>query len=538
MLLVQQQQQQQQQQPQVSQGPPAPAPASAMPPPPPLSIPVQPQPPLSLLSLRPPASSSGSPGSGGLASGPGQLLAGSAGRRPAWRRVAAPPMGGSGSGGSAPGPEAPLTTVGQLASSLQADAALPAMAQPEPQAAQEGEMATAVAANGEQAEAEVECCSHCSATRTSGKWRRHPTSSQRLCNACGDYASRHGGQLLEESVLQRRPAEPQRRGSKEEIAQRRCLQCGSASPGGGTRATWLRHPLTGQEWLCKPCYNSAQLRKKRRQQQDGGSSSGGEEEEEQARVQEAQQEAGALPTSLDGPAAAAKKRPRMKRQPMPASNENDSGTQRGQGQQEQHQASEPTAQQRRCQLCGSASPGSDSQHWRRHPLTGQEWVCSPCQGRVYRQLKREQAQQGIGSSGGEKEQQAAPAQDQHAGAARATPAAAAAGAKRRREQMQQPSDRHPEQPALPAPPGVPPAAHAPSGAPAGVASGQLAAGPAAEIEQQLDVLSLLEAATEQAAAAAAGLTPELAAAFAMQPPLEDRKVGAGWGSGCVGVRGE
>ena len=97
-------------------------------------------------------------------------------------------------------------------------------------------------------------CSHCGSSHTSQRWRRHPTSGQLLCGACGQYAVSQGGQLPPDSVLQRRPVQPRhmadvRRG----MAQRRCLQCGSASPGGGKRPCWYRHPATGEKWLCGPC---------------------------------------------------------------------------------------------------------------------------------------------------------------------------------------------------------------------------------------------------------------------------------------------
>ena len=98
-------------------------------------------------------------------------------------------------------------------------------------------------------------CSHCGSSHSSSHWKKHPTSGQQLCNACCKYAQKHGGQLPPDSVLQRRPAEPRRLGTKEEMAQRRCLQCGSASPGNGQGACWRRNPATGEEWVCAPCYS-------------------------------------------------------------------------------------------------------------------------------------------------------------------------------------------------------------------------------------------------------------------------------------------
>ena len=108
-------------------------------------------------------------------------------------------------------------------------------------------------------------CSHCGSSHTGGNWRNHPTSSQRLCNACRKYADNHGGQLPPDSVLQRRPAQPRQMADvRRDMAQRRCLRCGSSSPGGGKRACWHRHPATGEEWLCSACYSTAhkQLKKK------------------------------------------------------------------------------------------------------------------------------------------------------------------------------------------------------------------------------------------------------------------------------------
>ena len=301
-------------------------------------------------------------------------------------------------------------------------------------------------------------------------------------------------------------------------------------------------------WSGTPCCDRIRkpLRKKRRRrQQDSGSASGGEEEEEETSMQGPQeQEAGARSTSLGGPAAAAKKRPRTQRQPLPAatSTDSDGGTQLRLGQQEQHQGSKAASEQRRCSQCGSTSPGSSwGAHWCHHPQYSEQWLCDPCRGRIYRQLKQQGRRRGSGGSGGEDEQQAAPAQEQQAVAAPAA-ASAAAGAKRRQERHPQHQEQQPALQAQAVPQHAPPAAtHEPCGVSAGIAAGQALAGPEAgqqqqQQQQQQDVLSLLEAATEQAAAAAAGLTPELAAAFAMLPPLEARKVGGGWavaGSGSV-----
>ena len=195
--------------------------------------------------------------------------------------------------------------------------------------------------SGQPAGGEGKRCTHCGSSHTSGYWRSHPTSGQRLCNACGKYADNHGVQLPPDSVLQRRPAQPRRRGTRDEIAQRRCLQCGSASPGSSKRAKWNRHPATGEEWLCHPCHMRArrQLRKQQRrqaeaaaaeeeQQQPGhGSGVGDAPEGEQApspqplpvsrkRRQEQQGWADEAAAAFhDGPAAAAQRRADGRRQP-------------------------------------------------------------------------------------------------------------------------------------------------------------------------------------------------------------------------------
>lgn len=117
----------------------------------------------------------------------------------------------------------------------------------------------------QQQEAEQKCCSHCGSNHSSGHWRRHAISGQRLCNACGDYSHRHGGQLPSNSMLQRRSQL-----ATDAMAQRCCLQCGAAASGSSKRVSWSRHPATGAEWLCQPCYRRAAWQLKK-QQQPGGS---------------------------------------------------------------------------------------------------------------------------------------------------------------------------------------------------------------------------------------------------------------------------
>lgn len=109
-------------------------------------------------------------------------------------------------------------------------------------------------------------CSHCGSCHTSGVWRWHPTSGQRLCHACFWYADRHGGQLPPDSVLQRRPVQPRWMADvRRDMAQPRCLRCGSSRPGNGKGAAWKRHPATGEEWLCSSCYSTAHKQLKKQQ---------------------------------------------------------------------------------------------------------------------------------------------------------------------------------------------------------------------------------------------------------------------------------
>ena len=103
-------------------------------------------------------------------------------------------------------------------------------------------------------------CSHRS-TAHSSAWHWH--KGQRLCAAC-DQALRDSGRLPSLATLQRRQQFP--RGTKEEIAQRRCLQCGARSPGTRVKACWRRHPVTREGWYCERCYDSVRRRIKNEQQ--------------------------------------------------------------------------------------------------------------------------------------------------------------------------------------------------------------------------------------------------------------------------------
>ena len=95
---------------------------------------------------------------------------------------------------------------------------------------------------------------------------------QLLCQACGQYSDYNGGKLPPPEVLARRHRLPKSRGTKEEIARRRCLQCGARSPGTSVKACWLRHPVTRAGWYCKPCYDKECRRLKKEQQAGSGTS--------------------------------------------------------------------------------------------------------------------------------------------------------------------------------------------------------------------------------------------------------------------------
>ena len=206
---------------------------------------------------------------------------------------------------------------------------------------------------GQPAGGEEKRCTHCGSSHTAGHWRHHPTSGHRLCGACAQYADKHSGLLPPDSVLQRRPAQPRRMADvRQEMAQRRCLHCGSSSPGGGKWAQWTRHPATGEGWLCATCYQRAsrQLKKQRRQAEAAAEAA---EEEQQP------------------------------------------GHSRG-------DCTEEIAQ--RCLQCGSASPGGRWANWSRHPATGEEWLCRPCYSRISRQLREQRRQQAEAEAAEGKEQ--------------------------------------------------------------------------------------------------------------------------------------
>lgn len=169
-------------------------------------------------------------------------------------------------------------------------------------------------------------CSHCGSTYTSNGWDKHPHTGERLCHACGQYAGKHGGELPSQELLAlreerrqralgageeqwRAPPPPQQRPRQRQqqqqqplprpstaplqpqprppAQQRRCLACGSTSPGSYRRACWCRHPVTRQEWVCHPCYNKIYNQRKKEEARQAALKA--EEEEEQEEEEEAVQ---------------------------------------------------------------------------------------------------------------------------------------------------------------------------------------------------------------------------------------------------------
>jgi len=404
-----------------------------------------------------------------------------------------------------------------------------------------------------QAVSEERRCSHCGSSHTSsGGWRRHPTTRRRLCNACGQYADTYGGHLPPASVLQRRLAEPRRLGTQEEIAQRRCLQCGSASPVSGKAACWCRHPATGEEWVCRPCRDRIykRLRGDRRRQE--ACTTGGNTEaadiQQPAQLQRrlraghthgtSNAEGGEQARAAPAPPPPPRKRRRQQEQHEPE----------GEAPAAFHNGPASAAKQR----AGAkhAPPGDDggrgcvplvqqltAQHGQPHIASTGGKMPQPAVMRRQRRkqtqpqhlppLRQEEQEVSLAPTvrvGGTAEPSGSevPAQASQPGAlAAAGQAAAAAGAAA--------AGTLPDQ-QVPAPPQQPAAQLAVQAQPEQLPPQPEAAEP--------DLFDLLQQATEVAAAAASGLTPELVAAFAMLLPLNSTgQVGASGGVGCGAVLG-
>ena len=315
-------------------------------------------------------------------------------------------------------------------------AAWPAPAPPPPQQQQQQHAAEASEqeegsdgeGSGEGDWKEERCCSHCGDAIAKSS-RRHPTTGQRLCNACGSFARRNGGALPSQEQLEQRQRTRQARAA---LGQRRCQGCGADSPGTSKSAHWRRHPETKAAWYCQPCYAAAYnglhpnrpSKTNKRPAAMSDSSSSGESEGDEPPPQQ--------PQAASGPAVASKGRTRNARPQRPlAESEASSG--------EEDEAPPPAK--------------------RRRPPPPR-------------------------SSGGR------PGQQQ----ARLKPSAVAGKPLPPRQQQQQQPAALPAQQPLPT--------HAPPP----------------------DLLPLLQAAMALPAAAAAGLTPELAAASVALLPLEAGKV--------------
>lgn len=344
----------------------------------------------------------------------------------------------------------------------QAAAAVPAPTAPQPSShVSEERLASASTA------VVMQRCSHCGSCHTEGDWRRQPASGQRLCHACRSYADNHSGQLPPESVLQRRSAQPRRLGTKEERAQRRCLRCGSGSPGSAKRPQWRRHPAIGEEWLCHTCHMRAcrQLKKQTARQQVQGAAAAEEAAQPQPQPRPSQPEAQQepplepqppLPQEQSQPNQQQQGQPSQQQQvswsqplePQPRRQEETDeqkccihcGSSRSSGHWRRHlttgqrlcnacgkyagmhggqlpsnstlqrrsQLAPDAMAQRCCLQCGAAASGSSKRvSWSRHPATGAEWLCQPCYRRAAWQLKKQQ--QPGGSRGAASYEQTLPA---------------------------------------------------------------------------------------------------------------------------------
>ena len=283
--------------------------------------------------------------------------------------------------------------------------------------------------------AAVKQCTHCGSLRpgppgTKYSWRRHPTSKEQLCGRCWGHAHRHGGELpalsdaegeqeqSEEEEEEQPPQQPQ---------ERQCLQCASPTKGSGRWATWHRHPATGEEWLCQPCFNKARAAIKRQQRQpekhpqeveseEEEAQSEEEEEEEQLQQQPPQRQCLQCGSTSKGSSKSAgwhrhpatgeewlcqpcfnKARTaamRQQRQPEKHWQEVESEEEEAQSEEEEEEEQpQQQPQQRQCLQCGSTSKGSTkSAGWHRHPATGEEWLCHPCYRKVHNAIKRQQRQ--------------------------------------------------------------------------------------------------------------------------------------------------
>lgn len=70
-----------------------------------------------------------------------------------------------------------------------------------------------------------------------------------------EQSRQQGSQLHADHSL---PPRQQPRQSGRDYSSRQCRQCRTCTPGSGADAAWQAHPTTGQRWLCQPCFSEAQ----------------------------------------------------------------------------------------------------------------------------------------------------------------------------------------------------------------------------------------------------------------------------------------
>ena len=185
-------------------------------------------------------------------------------------------------------------------------------------------------------------CHHCAATNTCA-WRG--VGDAWRCNSCHQFASTHRGRLP--------PLDP------------KCLECGGSSPGSGRGATWRFHPLTGKEWCCSPCWFSVRARAKWQRQWQRRRRRRQQRLQLQLRWQQPQRVCSHCGTD----SSSSWRWHPLTRAPLCGSCCSHMDKFAGE--------LPPVGVQ--CRQCDSSSPGPWSHAaWHAHPVTGQQWLCSPC----------------------------------------------------------------------------------------------------------------------------------------------------------------
>ena len=274
---------------------------------------------------------------------------------------------------------------------------------------------------GERTTVAAEQCTHCGSLQPGPPggtyWRQHPTSKEQLCGQCYGRASRYGGELPALSDAEAEQEESEEEQPQQQPLQRQCLQCGSTSKGSTKSAQWHRHPATGEEWLCQPCYQKVDSALKRQHRQAETQAQQEEksevelEGEEQPQQQPLQRQCLQCGSTAKGSAKWA----RWRRHPttgegwlcQPCFNDVQAAFRRQKWQAEMHPWQEVESEvepkeeehpqqqplQRQCFQCGSTTKGSAKwATWRRHPITGEEWLCQPCFNDVQAPLRRQRRQ--------------------------------------------------------------------------------------------------------------------------------------------------